>query len=435
MKPPLLKRYSLSDLDQSTIEELCERPKIDFMSIFETVGPIIEDVDEEGDEAVRRYTKKFDKADTPTVCMPVPDDEPILDPRLKESINVAYDNIYAFHSPQLGVTLEVETMPGVVCRRVARPIERVGIYVPGGTAILPSSALMLGVPAQIAGCKTVVLATPPRPDGSVAPEIIYIAQKCGVTHILLAGGAQAVAAMALGTETVPKVDKILGPGNQYVTAAKMLLQNTEAMVAIDMPAGPSEVLVIADASANPEWVAADLLSQAEHGIDSQVVVIAVDGFDLDRLEDALETQLESLPRAGVARQALGKSYALHVSTSEKAVMFSNVYAPEHLIMQTSDASLLVDYVVNAGSVFVGHWTPESVGDYASGTNHTLPTYGYARMYSGVSVDSFVRKMTVQELTEDGLRLLGPHVVRLAKAEGLDAHANAVTIRILNKVTS
>jgi len=433
MKPHLLKSYSLSSLDENAIHELCERPKIDFMSIFETVGPIIEDVDDEGDEAVRRYTKQFDKANTPIVCMPVPEDEQKIEQSLKESIDVAYDNIYAFHRPQLGVTLEVETMPGVVCRRVTRSIDRVGLYVPGGTAILPSSALMLGVPAQIAGCKTVVLATPPRTDGSIAPEIIYIAQKCGVTHILLAGGAQAVAAMALGTETVPKVDKILGPGNQYVTAAKMLLQNTEAMVAIDMPAGPSEVLVIADASANPAWVAADLLSQAEHGIDSQVVVVAVDGFDLDQLDEALTTQLDALPRADIARQAIAKSYALRVSTADEAVAFSNIYAPEHLIIQTANASSLVDSVVNAGSVFVGHWTPESVGDYASGTNHTLPTYGYARMYSGVSVDSFVRKMTVQELSEDGLRQLGPHVVRLAQAEGLTAHANAVIIRIHDQV--
>jgi histidinol dehydrogenase len=430
MKTHLLKRYTLSDLDDDTIQELCERPKIDFMSIFETVGPIIEDVDDNGDEAVRRYTKQFDKANTPIVCMPVPDEEPTIEARLKESIDVAYNNIYAFHRPQMGVTLEIETMPGVVCRRVTRPIERVGLYVPGGTAILPSSALMLGVPAQIAGCTTIVLATPPRADGTIAPEIIYIAQRCGVTHILLAGGAQAVAAMALGTETVPKVDKILGPGNQYVTAAKMLLQNTEAMVAIDMPAGPSEVLVIADKSANPAWVAADLLSQAEHGIDSQVVLVAVDGFDLDHLDDVLSSQLKALTRTDIARQAISKSYAVTVSSSEKAIAFSNRYAPEHLILQTADASVLVDDVLNAGSVFVGHWTPESVGDYASGTNHTLPTYGYARMYSGVSVDSFVRKMTVQELTEDGLRQLGPHVVRLAQAEGLDAHANAVNIRLI-----
>lgn len=429
MKPSPLKRYALSELDASSLEELCLRPKIDFQSVFETVSPIIEAVDEDGDEALRRYTKQFDKADVADVCIRVPDEEPALDAALKESIDVAYSNIYAFHRPQLGVTLEIETMPGVVCRRVSRPIERVGIYVPGGTAILPSSALMLGIPAQIAGCATIVLATPPRSDGTIAPEIVYIAQKCGVTHLLLAGGAQAVAAMALGTETVPKVDKILGPGNQYVTAAKMLLQNTEAMVAIDMPAGPSEVLVIADASARPEWVAADLLSQAEHGVDSQVVVVATDGFDLDELDKALAEQLGSLPRADIARIALSKSYALQVGSTHEAVSFSNIYAPEHLILQTADASALVDSVVNAGSVFAGHWTPESVGDYASGTNHTLPTYGYAKMYSGVSVDSFVRKMTVQELTPDGLKLLGPHVIRLAQAEGLDAHANAVSIRL------
>lgn len=430
MSTPLLKRYALSELDASSLESLCDRPKIDFQAIFETVSPIIEAVDEDGDKAVRQFTKHFDKADVSDVCIPVPDDEPEIDPALKDSIDIAYDNIYAFHRPQMGVTLEIETMPGVVCRRVSRPIERVGLYVPGGTAILPSSALMLGVPAQIAGCRTIVLSTPPRPNGTIAPEIVYIAQKCGVTHLLLAGGAQAVAAMALGTETVPKVDKILGPGNQYVTAAKMLLQNTEAMVAIDMPAGPSEVLVVADATANPDWVAADLLSQAEHGTDSQVVVVATEGFDLDALDQALTSQLAALPRAEIARTALSKSYALRVGNSHEAVAFSNIYAPEHLIIQTSDASDLVDHVVNAGSVFVGHWTPESVGDYASGTNHTLPTYGYARMYSGVSVDSFVRKMTVQELTPDGLQLLGPHVVRLAQTEGLDAHANAVSIRLL-----
>ena len=429
MKQPLLKQYVLAQLDELDLQQLYDRPKIDFMSIFETVGPIIEDVDDEGDVAVRRYTKQFDKADVANVCMPVPDTDPAIDAALKESIDIAYENIRAFHRPQLGATIEVETMPGVVCRRVTRPIERVGLYVPGGTAILPSSALMLGVPAQIAGCSTIVLATPPRTDGSIAPEIVYIAKKCGVTHILLAGGAQAVAAMALGTESVPKVDKILGPGNQYVTAAKMLLQNTEAMVSIDMPAGPSEVLVIADGSANPAWVAADLLSQAEHGVDSQVVLVATEGFDLDALDAALAVQLDSLTRTDIAREALSKSYALRVDTTYEAVSFSNSYAPEHLILQTADASVLVDLVTNAGSVFAGHWTPESVGDYASGTNHTLPTYGYARMYSGVSVDSFVRKMTVQELTEDGLRRLGPHVVRLAHAEGLDAHANAVTIRL------
>jgi len=425
----LLKQYTFADLDNYDIDALCERPKIDFQSVFEIVSPIIEDVDADGDDALRRLTKKFDKVALTDVCIPVPDEDPVLDAELKAAIDQAYTNIYAFHRPQLGITLEIETMPGVVCRRVSRPIERVGVYVPGGTAILPSSALMLGIPAQIAGCREIVLATPPRPDGSIAPEILYIARKCGVTHILKAGGAQAVAAMALGTETVPKVDKILGPGNQYVTAAKMLLQNTEAMVAIDMPAGPSEVLVIADSTAIPAFVAADLLSQAEHGVDSQVVLVAVQGFDITALESELEKQLQSLPRAEIARQVLSKSYTLFVDDTRTAVIFSNHYAPEHLIIQTVDAEALVDSVVNAGSVFVGNWTPESVGDYASGTNHTLPTYGYARMYSGVSVDSFIRRMTVQQLSESGLRLIGPHVVRLAQAEELDAHANAVTIRL------
>lgn len=425
----LLQRHRIADLDEDDLDALCLRPKIDFEAAFEAVTPIIEAVADEGDEAVRRFTKQFDRAETPQVCVPVPDDEPDLPDDLREAIDIAYANIHAFHQPQLGLPLEVETMPGVVCRRVTRPIERVGIYVPGGTAILPSSALMLGVPAQIAGCKEIVLATPPRPDGSIAPEIIYIAQKCGVTALLLAGGAQAVAAMALGTETVPKVDKILGPGNQYVTAAKMLLQNSEAMVAIDMPAGPSEVLVIADATARPAFVAADLLSQAEHGADSQVVLAAVAGFDLEALEAALAEQLEALPRARFAREAISKSFTIEVTTTDEAVSFANRYAPEHLIIQAENAESLVEHVMTAGSVFVGDWTPESVGDYASGTNHTLPTYGYARMYSGVSVDSFVRKMTVQQLTPEGLRALGPHVVRLARAEGLEAHAKAVETRM------
>lgn len=425
----LLKTYSYSELDAAQRKALCQRPKIDTEAVFEAVKPIIDAVAVRGDAAVREYTQRFEGAHTPQVCIPVPKETPYLDAQLKTAIDLAYENIRAFHLPQLGQPLELETMPGVLCRRVTRAIERVGLYVPGGTAILPSSALMLGVPAQIAGCREIVLATPPRPDGSIAPEILYIAQRCGVTRILLAGGAQAVAAMAMGTESCPKVDKILGPGNQYVTAAKMLLQNSDAMIAIDMPAGPSEVLVIADRTAHPAWVAADLLSQAEHGTDSQVVIVAVDGFDQASLENELAAQLQALPRSEIAAQALTKSYCLQVKNSQEAVDFSNEYAPEHLILQTSDAEALVETVVNAGSVFVGHWTPESVGDYASGTNHTLPTYGYARMYSGVSVDHFVRKMTVQQLSEAGLRELGPHVMRLAEAEGLEAHRNAVQIRI------
>jgi len=427
--PTLLTTYPYDQLSEADIEDLCRRPHIDFQTIFEQVAPIIEAVDEEGDEALRRFTLTWDKAKLNEVCIPVPIEVPILDPSLREAIDVAYRNIRRFHESQLTDPHPIETMPGVACRRMSRAIERVGLYVPGGTAILPSTALMLGVPAQLAGCREIVLASPPRADGTLPAEIIYIAQRCGVTHLLLSGGAQAVAAMALGTETVPKVDKILGPGNQYVTAAKMLLQNSEAMIAIDMPAGPSEVLVIADASARPDWVAADLLSQAEHGADSQVVLVAVGGWDTDAVLECLEAQLSSLPRAELARKALEHSYLITCERTSDAIHFSNHYAPEHLILQTNDANTLVEQVINAGSVFVGHLSPESVGDYASGTNHTLPTYGYARMYSGVSVDSFMKRITVQQLTEEGLSALGPHVVRLAEAEGLHAHARAVQLRL------
>lgn len=282
---------------------------------------------------------------------------------------------------------------------------------------------------MIAGCQTVVLATPPNREGRVATEVEYAASLCGITRILLAGGAQAVAAMAFGTESVPKVDKILGPGNQYVTAAKMLLQNTDAMISIDMPAGPSEVLVVADATANAAFVAADLLSQAEHGKDSQVVLVTLPGFDLPRLRTELQTQLDALPRAEMAAAAIQNSYIIECQTIEEAFQFTNEYAPEHLIVSMDNAKQYLNLIQNAGSVFLGHFTPESVGDYASGTNHTLPTYGYARMYSGVSLDSFVRQMTVQTLTQDGLRVLGPHVERMARSESLEAHARAVSIRL------
>lgn len=320
-------------------------------------------------------------------------------------------------------------MPGVRCWRVARPINAVGLYVPGGTAVLPSTALMLAVPAGIAGCQTIVLATPPRPDGSITPEVLYCAKKAGVTHVLKAGGAQAVAALAWGTETCPKVDKIFGPGNQYVTAAKMLLQNSEAMVAIDMPAGPSEVLVIADANANHTHVAIDLLSQAEHGPDSQSMLVALPGVDVEAIQGEVEKQCSMLPRAEVTRRALSHSRIVRVESKEAAAAFSNDYAPEHLIVNVEDAESWLPVLDNAGSIFLGRWTPESVGDYASGTNHVLPTYGYARMYSGVSLDTFQKKMTVQNLTLDGLRALGPAVAKMAEVEGLDAHRRAVTLRL------
>ena len=350
---------------------------------------------------------------------------------MKAAFDVAFENISAFHSAQRAEDVDLETMPGVRCRRLSRPIAAVGLYVPGGTAVLPSTALMLSVPARLAGCPTVVLATPPRPDGAVCPEVLYVAKKAGVTHLLLAGGAQAVAAMAFGTQSCPKVDKLFGPGNQYVTAAKVLLQSSDALVAIDMPAGPSEVLVIADADAPPAHVAADLLSQAEHGADSQVVLLALPGFDMLALQAALAEQLAALPRAAPAAAALAHSYAVRVPSLAAAAEWSNAYAPEHLIVnaEAEAAEALLEQLTAAGSVFLGRWTPESVGDYASGTNHVLPTYGYARMYSGVGLDAFQTRITVQALSRDGLRRLGPSVAVMARAEGLEAHARAVTLRL------
>lgn len=390
----------------------------------------MEDVRARGDVAVREYTRRFDRVSLERVCVPISElDEPVLAEEVRAAFDTAYANIAAFHEAQRGSDLELETMPGVRCRRVTRAIPSVGLYVPGGSAVLPSSALMLAVPAALAGCKTIVLATPPRADGSMSPEVLYCAKKAGVTHVLLAGGAQAIAAMAWGTVSVPKVDKLLGPGNQYVTAAKMALQNSEAMVAIDMPAGPSEVMVVADADANITHVALDLLSQAEHGPDSQAVLVALPNVDVDAVEREVMRQCEALPRAETTGKALAHSRIISVEDKADALRLANLYAPEHLILNVADAEDWVDAVDCAGSVFVGAWTPESVGDYASGTNHTLPTYGYARMYSGVSLDSFTRKMTVQSLTREGLQRLGPAVMTMARVEGLDAHRRAVSFRL------
>ncbi|MDR9419654.1 histidinol dehydrogenase [Gracilimonas sp.] len=426
-----MKNYNYSELSPEEISELLKRPKIDFTSIFKTVQPILDEVEKYGDEAVKKYTSKFDRVDLGSVVINPKDVEVSLDEETKKAIDIAFDNIFRFHKAQYPTPLEVEIMPGVRCMKVARPIERVGLYVPGGTAILPSTAMMLVIPAMIAGCSTKVLATPPRKDGTVAQEIIYISQRAEVDQILLAGGAQAVAAMAFGTNTVSKVDKIFGPGNQYVTAAKMILQNSEAQVSIDMPAGPSEVLVIADAQANPAYVAADLLSQAEHGKDSQVVLVATSDFDMDGLNKELESQLSELPRKEMAAQALENSYSLIVETIDEVFDFSNQYAPEHLIVNIEDAESHVEKIINAGSVFLGQLTPESVGDYASGTNHTLPTYGYARMYSGVNLAAFQKSITMQSLSEEGLKNIGPTVEKLAELEELQAHKNAVSLRLKN----
>jgi histidinol dehydrogenase len=426
----MLRVIRLQDVDSAGMRALMVRPKLDFERLLAVVEPIIEEVRIHGDAALVDYALRFDKSRiTDTVIHPRAIDEIPLDADIQAAFRLAFENIRRFHEAQLPAPLRVETMPGVVCRREARPIGRVGLYVPGGTAVLPSSVLMLGVPAMVAGCGTVLMATPPRPDGGVDPAVEFAAALCGIDRILLAGGAQAVAAMAYGTESVPKVDKILGPGNQYVTAAKMRLQNSDAMVAIDMPAGPSEVLVIADEAADPAYVAADLLSQAEHGADSQVVLVAVDGFDLDAFQSELTGQTSRLPRRDLATAALLNSFVLLVPNRAAAVAFSNGYAPEHLILNTSDAEALAASITDAGSVFIGPHTPESVGDYASGTNHTLPTYGYARMYSGVSVDSFLKQITFQHVTPEGLASIGPAVITMAETEGLRAHAEAVRIRL------
>jgi len=428
-----MKTYTYTELSEAERDAVCARPRIDFTSIMDIVGPICAAVQKDGDKAVKSYTSKFDKVELEEIVVKLADlPEPELDPEVKAAFDVAYDNIRQFHQAQKDkdTELSVETMPGVVCRRVSRPIAAVGLYVPGGTAVLPSTTLMLAVPAKIAGCKTIVLASPPQAGtGDITPEVLYCAKKAGVTHLLKAGGAQAVAAMAYGTQTCPKVSKIFGPGNQFVTAAKMLLQNSEAMVGIDMPAGPSEVLVIADAAAPPAFVAADLLSQAEHGKDSQVVLVALPGVDLEAVANEVETQRAALPRGDIAAEALGHSFVVKVDDKATAAQFSNLYAPEHLIVNVEDAESWMPLLDEAGSVFLGRWTPESVGDYASGTNHVLPTYGYARMYSGVSLDSFQKHMTVQELTQDGLKLLGPSVAKMAAVEGLDAHRRAVTLRL------
>lgn len=426
-----MKSYKLSDLTQVEVNNLKARPRIDFSSIFNTVQPIVDDVRSRGDAAVKDYTVRFDKVELDKIVENVNDlPDPELDAVVREAFDVAYNNIYAFHAAQKPVEKIVENMEGVRCKRVARSISSVGLYVPGGTAVLPSTALMLSVPAQIAGCKTVVLATPPASDGSVCKEVLYCAKKTGVTHILKAGGAQAISAMAWGTTSCPKVEKIYGPGNQYVTAAKMILQNSEAMISIDMPAGPSEVLVIADRHANPVHIAADLLSQAEHGPDSQVVlVIAGDGVDIRSIQEEINKQCQSLPRGEFASKALSHSFTVFAADMVEAVTFSNLYAPEHLIINVKDAEKWESFIENAGSVFLGQWTPESVGDYASGTNHVLPTYGYARMYGGVSLDSFLKYITVQSLTEEGLSKLGPYVAAMAEVEGLEAHKRAVTLRL------
>ena len=396
------------------------------------VRAILADVRQNGDRALRELSRRHDHVDLADFEVSRAEKQAaqtILPDAAVAAIDLAIANVGRFHEAQIPAPFSIETMPGVQCERVSRPIDAVGLYVPAGSAPLPSAAVMLAVPARIAGCPLRILCTPPRPDGYADPAVVVAATRAGVERIFKVGGAQAIAAMAYGTHTVPKVAKIFGPGNPWVTCAKSLVASDPDGSAIDMPAGPSEVLVIADGGANAEFVAADLLSQAEHGPDSQVLLLSTNAAFAGRVRDALERQLRLLGRRDVAASALGHSRLIVVDSLDTAVRISNDYAPEHLILQCDNARALLPAVRNAGSVFVGAWTPEAVGDYCSGTNHVLPTYGYARSYGGLGVDQFLRHMTIQELTRDGLRRLGPAVMTLAGLEGLDAHAAAVRLRL------
>jgi histidinol dehydrogenase len=412
------------------LPQLLTRPAFDAAALTAKVQMVLDGVRTGGDAAVATYTQSFDGVSITNAI--VTTDEiasatEALDPVLKNAISLAAKNIRCFHEAQVSETLKVETMPGVSCWRKSVGIDKVGLYIPGGSAPLFSTVLMLGIPAVIAGCKEIVLCTPPAKDGSVHPAILYAASIVGITAMYKIGGVQAIGAMAYGTETVPQVSKIFGPGNQYVTAAKQLVQ--QSGIAIDMPAGPSEVCVLADETCNPAFVASDLLSQAEHGPDSQVLLVSTSKVVVAKVLEAVETQLAALPRKDIAAKALENSRAIIVENMERAIFIVNNYAAEHLILACKNDEEVAEKITNAGSVFLGNYSPESVGDYASGTNHTLPTSGYARAYSGVSVDSFVKKITYQKLTEVGLQSIGAAVETMAAAEGLEAHKNAVTIRL------
>ncbi len=413
-----------------TWTELSKRPLIDFTSISDTVQKVFQAIKKNGDGSVKAYTNLFDGVELEK--LQVSQDEikkslEIVPEDLKQAIKIAAANIEKFHRTQIEQPQKTETTTGVVSWRESRPIERVGIYIPGGTAPLFSTVLMLGIPAKIAGCTEIVLCTPPDKNGNIHPAILYTAQLIGITKLYKVGGIQAIGAMTFGTESIPKVDKIFGPGNQYVTAAKQQAQNYG--VAIDMPAGPSEVLVIADSSAVPSFVAADLLSQAEHGTDSQVILLSDDESIIDEVLKEVAIQLEALPRKQMAGEALLSSKAILFNSIAECIDFSNQYAPEHLILAIENYNEVIQKISNAGSVFLGNYSCESAGDYASGTNHTLPTNGYARNYSGVSLDSFVKKITFQELSAQGIKNIGPAIELMAAAEELQAHKNAVTLRL------
>lgn len=415
---------------KETWSEILKRPTLDVEALRGTVSEVLQRVRTEGDRAVKEYEEKFDKVQLTSLAV-TPEEmaEGVarVAPELKSAIELAHANIEKFHTAQRFEGKPVEARPGVTCWQKAVAIEKVGLYIPGGTAPLFSTVLMLATPARIAGCREIVLCTPPARDGSINPAILYAAQVAGVNRIYKIGGVQAIGAMAYGTESVPKVYKIFGPGNQYVTAAKQQVSLRD--VAIDMPAGPSEVEVLADGSANPAFVAADLLSQAEHGVDSQAILITTNEALIGKVEEEVARQLAKLPRKEIAARSLENSKLILVKDMDEAMEMTNDYAPEHLIIETKNYMELAARVVNAGSVFLGSLTPESAGDYASGTNHTLPTNGYAKAYSGVSLDSFIRKITFQEITPEGIATIGPAIELMAANEQLDAHKNAVSVRL------
>ena len=411
-------------------DELCKRPHLDVTKLNATVEGVLEEVKKHGDEAVKHYEEKFDHAHLDHLAVSeseIEEADSLVSTELKHALELAHRNIARFHKSQKFEGSKVETCKGVTCWQKSVAIQKVGLYIPGGTAPLFSTVLMLATPAKIAGCQEIVLCTPPNSEGKINPAILVAAKIAGVSKIFKAGGVQAIGAMAYGTESVPKVYKIFGPGNQYVMAAKQHVSLHD--VAIDMPAGPSEVCVIADESSNPVFVAADLLSQAEHGVDSQVFLISTSESMLDKVKKEVDSQLERLPRKDMAQKSLDNSKFVVVNDKQEAMDLSNIYAPEHLIIATSDYAQLADKVINAGSVFLGNYACESAGDYASGTNHTLPTHGYALSYNGVNLDSYNRKITFQHITEEGIRSIGNEVVTMAENEQLEAHANAMRLRV------
>jgi histidinol dehydrogenase len=430
MAIPILNWSSLSTQER---RQALRRPlQQDTAALNERVREIIGEVRERGDAALLEFTRRFDGVALAAIEVSTAEfaaAETALNSEQRQAIDRAIANVRRFHEAQLGAPLRVETVPGVVCERQYRPIDAVGLYVPAGVAPLPSAAIMLAVPARIAGCPTRIICTPPRRDGTADPAVLTIANLCGVRRVFKLGGAQAIAAMAYGTQSVPKVDKVFGPGSSWVTAAKLLVANDPDGAALDLPAGPSEVLVIADASARAEFVAADLLAQAEHSADAQVVFVTTSSALAEATVTQIENQMQKLGRADTLRQSIEHARLFVVDTIDTAIELSTAYAPEHLILQVANARDWLPNVRNAGSVFLGAWTPETMGDYCSGTNHVLPTYGFARAYSGLSLHDFVKRMTVQELTSDGLRELGPTAITLAALEGLDAHANAVRVRL------